>query len=102
MARRFIAGTGQLALALAGFAWILAWMFELFRHVVLLQLGEAAAPADYGWKGKWGLVLFGAGWLWSLATSISLWRQTKADAPAEPKPAPPRLTDLPGPPATLL
>ena len=98
MARRFLAGTGQLLLALAGFVLIVGWMFELFHRVFLQQLGGPVPPVASAWMWKWGLLLFGAGWLWSLATSIRLLRQAKADGPAEPKPIPPRMADLPGQP----
>jgi hypothetical protein len=101
MARRFIAGTGQLLLALAGFALIVGWMFEVFHRVCLQQLGGPVSPDSSGWMGKWGLICFGASWLWSLVTSLSLLRQVKADEPVEPRPIPPRMTDLPGQPPKL-
>jgi hypothetical protein len=96
MARRIFAGIGQLLLALAGFFLIVGWMFELFRRVFLQQLGNPVPPDSSGWMWKWGLLLFGAGWVWSLVTSLSLLRQAKADGQAETKPIPPRMTDLPG------
>ena len=98
MARRVFAGIGQLLLALAGFVLIVGWMFELFRRVFLQQLGNPVPSDSSGWMGKWGLLLFGAGWVWSLVTSLSLLRQAKADGPVEPKPIPPRMADLPGKP----
>ena len=101
MARRFFAGTGQLLLALAGFVLIVGWMVELFHRVFLQQLGDLVPPDSSGWMGKWGLLLFGAGWLWSLVTSLSLFRQAKADGSVESKPIPPRMTDLPGQPPKL-
>ena len=101
MARRVFAGIGQLLLALAGFVLIVGWIFELCHHVFLQQLGDAVPPDSSGWMGKWGLLLFGASWLWSLVTSLSLLRQAKADGQVEPKPIPPRMTDLPGKPPKL-
>ena len=98
MARRVLAGIGQLLLALAGFVLILGWIFELCRRVYLQQLGEPVPPESSGWVGKWGLICFGASWLWSLATSLSLLRQAKADGQVEPRPVPPRMADLPGQP----
>ena len=98
MARRFFAGTGQLLLALAGFILIIGWMFELCHRVYLQQLGEPVPPDSSGWVGKWGLICFGASWLWSLATSLSLLRQVKSDELVEPRPIPPRMADLPGQP----
>ena len=101
MARRFIVGTGQLLLALAGFVLIMIWMFSLLHRVTMEQLGEPVPPKASGWMGKWGLICFGASWLWSLATSLSLLRQAKADEPVEPRTAPPRMADLPGQPPKL-
>jgi len=102
MARRFIAGAGQLLLSLAGFVLIVGWMFELCHHVYLQQSGEPVPPEDAsGWMLKWGVIWFGAGWLWSLVTSISLLRQAKSDGAAGQRPVPPRMTDLPGQPPKL-
>jgi hypothetical protein len=98
MARRIWPGIGQLLLALAGFVLIVGWIFELCHRVYLQQLDEAVPPESSGWMWKWGLICFGASWLWSLVTSVSLWRQAKSDAQTEPKPIPPRMTDLPGQP----
>jgi hypothetical protein len=98
IARRYWAGTGQLLFALAGFCLIVGWMFELFHRVYLQQLDEPVPPNSSGWMGKWGLICFGASWLWSLFTSLSLLRQVKSDEQAGQKPAPPRLADLAGKP----
>jgi hypothetical protein len=101
MARRIVAGIGQLLLGLLGFILIVGWMFELFHRVFLQQLGDPVPPDSSGWMWKWGLLLFGASWLWSLVTSLSLLRQAKADGQVEPKPIPPRMADLPGQPPKL-
>jgi hypothetical protein len=101
MARRVFAGIGQLLLALAGFVLLVGWIFELCYRVFLQQLGEAVPPDASGWLWKWGLLLFGAGWLWSLVTSLSLLRQVKVDGSVDSKPIPPRMTDLPGQPPKL-
>ena len=102
MARRIFAGVGQLLLAMAGFGLIMGWIFELCHRVYLQQLDEPVPPDSAGWTGKWGLICFGASWLWSLVTSLSLLRQAKADEPAEPGPVPPRMADSPGQPPKLL
>jgi len=101
MARRIVAGIGQLLLGLLGFILIVGWMFVLFHRVFLQQLGDPVPPDSSGWMWKWGLLLFGASWLWSLVTSLSLLRQAKADGQVEPKPIPPRMADLPGQPPKL-
>src|ERR1019366_4751823 len=79
MGRRFIAGTGQILLGLAGFIFIVGWMVELCYHAILQQGGEPVPADSSGWMLKWGVIWFGAGWLWSLVTSISLLRQAKTD-----------------------
>jgi hypothetical protein len=102
LARRIFAGTGQLLLALAGFGLIVGWMFELFRRMIYQRLGEPVLPHVPDWMGKWGVICFIAGWLWSLGTSLCLLRQAKADEAAGQKPVPPRLTDVSGQPPELL
>lgn len=88
MARRMLAGTGQLVLALIGFfllcAWIMQWVYRIFQA----QLGETALPTVPDWLLKYGALFFGAGWAWSLVTSISLVRHAKAPA------APPKLSTV--------
>ena len=98
IARRYLAGTGQLLLALAGFGLLVVWMFEFFHRVYLQQMGELVSSNGPGWMGKWGLICFGASWLWSLVTSLSLLRQVKSDEQAGQKPVSPRLADLAGKP----
>ena len=69
LARQWIAGAGQLALALAGFAYVVAWFLQRMQ----LDGGGAVAPSDKYFL--YGSVLFGAGWCWSLLTSLDLLRQ---------------------------
>jgi hypothetical protein len=76
-------------------------MFELFHRVFLQQSGEPVPPDSSGWMWKWGVLLFGAGWLWSLVTSFSLWHQAKADELAESNRIPPHLADSCGQPPKL-
>jgi hypothetical protein len=101
IARRFWAGTGQLLLALAGFGLIVGWMFGFYYRIFLQQMDEPVPNTPIDWMWKWGSVCFGASWLWSLFTSLSLWRQTKSDKPAGQKAVPPRISDLAGPPPKL-
>ena len=94
MARRVVVGLCQLVLAVAGFCLILGWMWGLFHREILEQLDEAVPPNSSGALGKWGGICFGASWIWSLFTSISLLREAKADEPSGQRPVPPRLADL--------
>jgi hypothetical protein len=91
MGRRLLAGIGQLLLALAGFVMIVGWMAQFFYDRYREVIGQRPVGGQYGWWGKWGLILFGAGWLWALATSLSLLRHAKQNSSAGPAPVPPRL-----------
>lgn len=97
MAGRWIAGLGQLALAVAGFVMAVVWFFEIMIQYYGQITGNVPVRS-VGWIGEIGATLFVASWLWSLVTSISLLRQAKADGQIEPKPIPPRMADLPGQP----
>jgi hypothetical protein len=89
--RRFVAGVGQLILAVAGFVMIVGWMAGYFCDQYRLMADLPPAKGSYGWLGEWGLALFGAAWLWSLFTSLSLLRQAKADEQTEAERVPPRI-----------
>jgi len=93
IARRYVAGSGQLLLALAGFGLITGWMFELFYRLYLQQVGEPASAHSAGWMGKWGSICFGAAWLWALVTSLSVWRQAGAETSGPVKSTPPPMAE---------
>ena len=99
MGRRVVAGTGQLILSGTGFLLLLGWMWQFFRGIYLKAMDQPAPSAAYGWLGAWGLISFGAGWLWSLVTSWSLLQQAKREAQANASRVRPRLTELPPGPA---
>lgn len=77
LCRRWIAGTGQLLLAVAGFAVFLAWFVkEMAQYYSLISGNEPPAPA----RPMWWLAAAGVGivllaWLWSAVTSVSLLRE---------------------------
>jgi hypothetical protein len=100
MAGRWIAGLGQLVVAVAGFLMVVVWFFKVMIQYYGQVTGNVAAH-PVGWIGVTGAILFAASWLWALVTSVSLLREAKADEPVQPKPAPPQLTDLPGGPPKL-
>jgi hypothetical protein len=50
-------------------------MAQFFYRLWLRSAGEPPPPRAYGGWGKWGLILFGAAWLWALFTSIGLLRE---------------------------
>lgn len=97
MAGRWIAGIGQLVLAVSGFVMVVVWFFA----VMIQYYGQIAGDTvvrPVGWIGEIGAILFVAAWLWALVTSVSLLRVAQANGPVEPKPVPPPLADLPGEP----
>ena len=95
MARRRIAGGGQLALAFSGFGLIMIWMGKSFYAAFANQLdmGEASSPPDWMWN--WGWILFGSSWIWALVTSVALFFQARRLQKSIP--IPPRITDPPPP-----
>jgi hypothetical protein len=96
MAGRWIAGIGQLALAVAGFVMVVVWFFEIMIQYYGQITGDVPVH-PVGWIGEIGAILFVAAWFWALVTSVSLLRQAKAAEAAEPnRIPPPRLADLPG------
>ena len=80
MAGRWIAGIGQLILAITGFAFVALWFFEVMVQTYELIDGETA-PHDVGWIGKTGAILFIVSWLWALMTSFGLMMRTKSEEP---------------------
>ena len=100
MAGRWLAGLGQLALAVAGFVMLVVWFFEVMIQYYG-QITESAPMRPVGWIGEIGGILFVAAWFWSLVTSISLLRQAPADKPVGPEPAAPLATDPPRQPPKL-
>ena len=70
-------GVVQAALALAGFALTLGWL--TFFVMAWIQLG--AFPLTGGPHLSWGILgvaVFGAAWLWSLATGLAVLREARS------------------------
>jgi 4a-hydroxytetrahydrobiopterin dehydratase len=73
MARRWVAGSGQLALALLGFGLVTGW----FMRVMIGFYGQISGGETVAADGRLGLLgggLFAGAWGWSLVTSLSLLR----------------------------
>ena len=93
-----ISGYPQAALALGGMGLSLAFgvPFILWFAANSARLHDPEADPFAGMLETWlavrwallGIALFALGWLWALATSLSLLRAAKKE---EPKKAPPRL-----------
>jgi hypothetical protein len=88
LAGRWVAGIGQLLLALAGFAMVVAWFGAVFIQLYR-QINGDPEPKSAAWLGEVGGITFFVSWLWAWVTSLSLLREAKKD-PAPP--APPRLS----------
>lgn len=78
MGRRFIAGSGQLLMAVAGFGLFCAWFFNVLREFYGL-LSSDIEPKLRPWLALSGIGLFAMAWLWALVTSFSLLREAKAN-----------------------
>jgi len=73
LARRWIAGTGQLVLAVAGFILICSWFVSVI-FALYQQINSDAHPHVANWLGWTGAASFALAWLWALWTSLSLLR----------------------------
>lgn len=90
LAKRFIAGIGQLLLALAGCAMVMVWLLQLLVKEYRLTNDLPVDEQTHGWIMKTGFILFGISWLWAGITTISVMREAKRTAEQNLK-APPRL-----------
>lgn len=71
IAGRWIAGAGQLALAIAGCGVVLIW-FVKEMHQLYGQIDGDVVVQPIGHIFLIGAIVFAAAWFWSLITSISL------------------------------
>ena len=83
LAGRLVSGTGQLLTALGGFALILVWMVQFILNLMGSTTGGGESVHPDERLRKWGGILFGASWLWALATSLSLWRWRVKEEPRQ-------------------
>lgn len=74
VARRWLAGTGQLILALAGFVLIMVWFVKIIVPYYSMMFSETQPPPVNWAVGEAGAILFAAAWAWSLVTSIDIHR----------------------------
>src|SRR5579864_5134671 len=68
MAGRWLAGIGQIILAVIGFSFVVAWFFMLMSQIYQ-QINSEVSPKSVAWVGETGAIIFVAAWLWSLVTS---------------------------------
>ena len=77
LAGRYLAGIGQLLLAISGFIMVVVWFVALGAQMYNQFEGQARQES-VGWIGILGGITFAAAWLWSLVTSLSLLREGRA------------------------
>jgi hypothetical protein len=87
LAGRWLMGSGQLLLFLAGFGMFVAW-FVLFCIEAYRQIKGGPEAKSVAWLGEVGALTCAVAWLWTLFTSLSLLREARAN---EHPPALPRL-----------
>jgi len=76
MARRYIAGTGQLLLSLGGAALILVWFANILKvaYSIMESTGEPDLKPAVGWLG-FGLLFLA--WCWAWISSIGILREIR-------------------------
>lgn len=76
LAHRWIAGTGQLLVFLAGFAIYCLWAFDNLSQYYRLMFTDVT-PEHVGWnRTAWlGVGLCAVAWCWALVTSVGLLRE---------------------------
>ena len=90
LAGRYLSGSGQLLLALAGFTLFILWFVAVMKQFYGQIQGDVEVK-PVGWIGLTGLAVFAAAWLWALVTSLSIMREVKRNNAAiftEPLPPP--------------
>src|SRR5271170_2070580 len=81
MAGRWIAGSGQLLLCVAGCALLFVWFFKILSRYYGLMFpgaGQMEQPNPVGWMGAAGGILLAVSWLWAAVTSFSLIREASS------------------------
>lgn len=76
LARRFVAGMGQLIIFVSGFVLFVAWFVDEMRQFYGLMFTDTE-PHVRHWLLFAGVGLCALGWLWALVTSLSLMREAK-------------------------
>ena len=76
MARRRLAGLGQVVLALIGFCMVFGW-FALLAVQMYNELINGVESRSVASLGIAGAAVFAVAWLWSLVTSLSILREAR-------------------------
>ena len=83
MAGRILEGLGQVIVAVAGFTLVFVWFVNVMVQYYGMINGQEAQFQPRAWLGIAGIITFGVAWLWALATSINLMRETRRQELAE-------------------
>ena len=76
IARRWIAGIGQMVLSVVGFILIMVWFYKLVIVQYYGQINGGVPLPSVARIGLTGGILFALAWLWSLLTSIQMLQGT--------------------------
>lgn len=76
LARRFVAGAGQLGIFLVGFVLFVAWFVDEMRQYYDLMFSDHEPHVPH-WPVWVSVGLCALAWLWALVTSLSLMRKAK-------------------------
>ena len=90
IAGRWLAGTGQLVVFLAGFVLFCLWAFQNIVGYYRMAFGDTPTAADHGAGRVWfGVALCIAAWVWSLVKTASIcwYSDCMSEALPEPDPA---------------
>ncbi len=94
LARRFIAGTGQVLLAVGGCGMVMVWFIRLLTKEFALINDLPVSEDTHDGLMKVGFIIFGVSWLWAAITTISVAIEDRRKREAElkePAKVPPRL-----------
>lgn len=100
MAGRWLAGMGQLLLAVAGFVLVVMWFVGTMNQLYD-QMDGNPTPHPVTRIGEAGTALFVVAWFWALVTSISLVMRAKSDEPIVPQTGPTSSANQPAAPPKL-
>ena len=75
MAGRWLAGFGQLVLALVGFTLVIVWFVQMMVRYYGLMFGETQPLPPKLTLLMVGAILFAVSWFWAAVTSFSLLRE---------------------------
>ena len=83
IAGRVVEAVGQLILSVSGFCLIIAYLVQMVVNAFKQLDGTPPETKSFLWLLKVGGGIFVLAWIWSLFTSISVWREAKRNAAAK-------------------